>query len=318
MAKIPIVFAFDEKYCLPASIAIKSLLDSKSKNTEYDIFVLHNGIKKREQQKFDCVANINWIFVDKSIFNNFPTSEFWTELVYYRLLIPQLIPQYDKVIYSDIDVLFKKDLSEVYKKNIDDYYWGGVIAEKNNANSVCHKYFPENQNEYIYMSGFMLINSKKMLENEIINKLFYNAYCFKDKLRFFDLDLLNITCNKILAIPFEYCVLENIYDNENITTAKEYVWLMSSYSKNDLIRAKENVAIIHYAGKDIKIWNRNFKEIPKYYWKYIVQSPFYDKEFYFPSKIKSYTKKTFYWLLEHICPIKKWRKAIRQIRKEIK
>ena len=33
--KIPIVFAFDDNYALPASIAIKSLIDSKDVNTDY-------------------------------------------------------------------------------------------------------------------------------------------------------------------------------------------------------------------------------------------------------------------------------------------
>ena len=44
--KIPIVFAFDDNYALPASIAIQSLIDAKNPDTDYDVFVLHGGLAK--------------------------------------------------------------------------------------------------------------------------------------------------------------------------------------------------------------------------------------------------------------------------------
>ena len=275
---IPIVFAFDEKCLLPASIAIKSLLDSKKENTEYKIYVLHNGISNENKNKFADIAEIEWIFVDKKIFKNYPINNIWPEIVYYRLLIPSLIKEFDKIIYSDIDVLFKQDLFEIYKLDLENSYWAGVIAEKNNFNTMCHKYFPENKNKFIYMSGFMLINAKRWQEEKLFEKLIENINIFKDRLRFFDLDLLNITCNDIKGIPFNYCVLENIYHSKSLTKAKEYSWLKNVYSDKDLLLAKKNPAIIHYAGANIKIWDRKTYKIPIYYWKYIKTSPFYNKK----------------------------------------
>lgn len=99
----------------------------------------------------------------------------------------------------------------------------------------------------------------------------------------FDLDVLNLACNKIKAISFQYCVLENIFDNEDISKAPEYIWLVNVYGKDKLEFAKQNPIIIHYAGKPIKIWKRNIKEIPDYYFSYINRSPFYNPNMYFPS-----------------------------------
>ena len=146
---IPIVFSFDKNFILPASIAIKSLLEHKSANTEYEIFVLYNGLDTKVKRKFEEIAKINWIDIDDNRFKDCPVNDIWNSLVYYRLLIPELLPQYNKIIYSDVDVLFKSDLSEVFNQNIDDYYWAGIIAEKNNHETICHKYFPENKNEFI-------------------------------------------------------------------------------------------------------------------------------------------------------------------------
>ena len=41
---IPIVFATDDNYVLPLSVAIKSLLDTKNKKDEYIVYVFHNGL----------------------------------------------------------------------------------------------------------------------------------------------------------------------------------------------------------------------------------------------------------------------------------
>ena len=45
-----------------------------------------------------------------------------TAATYYRLLIPELIPEYDKVIYADVDIIFRMDLSELYETEIGNNY----------------------------------------------------------------------------------------------------------------------------------------------------------------------------------------------------
>lgn len=85
-------------------------------------------------------------------------------LLYYRLLTPELLPQYDKAIYIDVDVLFKKDLSEVFNIDISGYECAAVPVELNSDKMICHKYFPENKNKYIYISSFLVMNLKLMRE----------------------------------------------------------------------------------------------------------------------------------------------------------
>lgn len=292
MPKLPIVFAFDDNYRLPAWIAIKSLLDT-AEDVEYDIFVLYEALSLKTRAEFDKLAPINWIRVDENIFADAPQTEYWPKSVYYRLLISQLIPQYDKIVWSDVDVLFKKNLHKVYENDIAEYYWAGIKAEKNTPETVVHTYFPENKNEFIYMSGFMLINAAKMRTEKMTAKFFEIIRTFNDRLKMFDLDVLNLACDKIASIPFEYCVLENIYDADDISAASEYSWLESVYGHKALETAKADPAIIHYAGKWPKIWWRQYSEIPEYYKKQIMKCPF---------RIKYKTaKKLGYWLLS-ICP----------------
>ncbi|MBQ2001366.1 MAG: hypothetical protein II241_06250, partial [Clostridia bacterium] len=99
---------------------------------------------------------------------------------------PELIPEYDKVIYSDVDVIFRDDLSEIYSTDMKGYYMAGV-------NSVSHldedakKYFQDlglTAKNIIY-SGNLIINSKEILNDNLIER-------FKElrdrKLKFQDMD----------------------------------------------------------------------------------------------------------------------------------
>lgn len=59
MTTIPIVFAFNDAYALPASIAISSLLENKKDSTKYEIFVFHNGLKTITKKRIEQIASVN-------------------------------------------------------------------------------------------------------------------------------------------------------------------------------------------------------------------------------------------------------------------
>jgi lipopolysaccharide biosynthesis glycosyltransferase len=285
MNTIPIVFTFDKRIILGAAVAIKSLIDTALPTTSYNIYVYHPDIKPKTIKHFEKMLNdshhsVTFQYIDKARFKDAPINKggSWQEIVYYRLLIPELLPQYDKVIYSDVDVLFCKDMSEVYNTDLSGYEWGAVTAEKNSPQAIAHKYFPENKNEFIYWSGFLLMNTKMIRENNFVSRCIETIKIFNSRLKFFDLDTINITSNKIKALPFEYCTLQSIYYLDNIEDAKEYSFLKEIYSDEELIESKNNPAIIHYAGKPGKPWR--------------MKKPYTDYQLYIskiPRELKKYT-----------------------------
>jgi lipopolysaccharide biosynthesis glycosyltransferase len=269
---VPIVFCFDKRIILGASVAIKSLIDSAKTDTIYDIRIFHSDLDLKSQKDITALVEnsrhkIAFHYINPAIFDGAPRSKgSWTEIVYYRFLIPQILVEYEKVIYSDVDVLFKNDLSDLYNQNIEDYELAAVRAERNTTGTIGHKYFEENKKEYIYWSGLMLLNCKKFREESILEKLLENAKLKYRDLRFFDLDLVNITCQKILSLGFEYCVLQGIYYNSDYSSQKDYEYLKGVYTDEELLCAKKSPAIIHYAGKLGKPWRmkhpyEDYKEV---------------------------------------------------------
>ncbi|MGN1091256.1 MAG: glycosyltransferase, partial [Alphaproteobacteria bacterium] len=188
--------------------------------------------------------------------------------------------------------------------------WGGIIAERQDEKEGVHPHYPENKKPYVYMPGFMVIDTKLWREKKMWDKFVEIIKTYGERLKFFDLDILNLAADKIYPVPFEYCVLENIYDE--MDKAPEYPWLERAQGKDALLKAQKNPIIIHYAGRNPKVWKRSKEEIPGYYWVYVEKSPFYDKEFYFPGW-RTKIKLPFLWFMIKICPIKKLKKKLKDV-----
>lgn len=284
--EIPIVFTFDDNYALPAAVAIKSLVHTGKKGTWYDIHCLYQNLSDQNRRALDKVAKINWIKVDKSFFADVSATAEYPVDVYYRLAIHDILPlEYDRILYSDVDVLFQGDLTAVYEMNMEDSYWAGVPLEKNEIPSFDilsaqvgnpddpkymsgHTKFTENRNENIFASGFMVINAKKMREDQMTEKFLETIKKFSGKLKMFDLEVLNLACQNgtIKSLPFDYCVLEDIAIVNDYKKANLYPFLSRVFSDKELTRAIRRPVILHYTGaNEVRVWCREEKNQPLQY-----------------------------------------------------
>jgi len=275
---IPVVFCFDKRIILGASVAIKSLIDCADIDTTYDIRIFHSDLDIKNQKNISKLVentrhNIAYHYIEPDIFKNAPhNNHSWTELVYYRLLAPEILKEYDKVIYSDVDVMFKGDLANIYNINFEKHLIGAIPVEFNRENqTICHQYFPENKNDKIYISGFIVMNCKLMREEKTVDKFFEVIKKFGNRLKFYDLDTMNLAVDKFIDIPIQYCVFQSIMYNNDITKTKEYRFLKEMYSLEELSNAKNNPIIVHYAGHPGKPWR--MKKPYEDYQKYIDKLP---------------------------------------------
>ena len=275
---IPIAFAFDNNLTFPASICLSSLLMHAKSDTYYDIFILHSekeALRTENLNKlpsFYSNCRITYRMVDGTFDQAFEIRGI-TTAAYYRLLIPELIPEYDKIIYSDVDVIFRDDLSEIYQTDMEDYYIAGV-------DSIAHL-IPDLKNYYekerkcdargqIY-SGNLIINSKKILKDNLI-ALFKEH--IGEKYKFQDMDILNIVCKgKIKYLPPSFCLTTYINDFavNNIEALNE------NWSEVEVRYALEK-GIVHYNGQ--KPW-KGFCVNFDIWWEYYRRSPYFNQKFYF-------------------------------------
>lgn len=289
MNKIPIAFAFDNNLVFPACVCLSSLMIHAKEDTFYDIFILHSEHEELNSEELDKLPTfyLNCSITYRSVGNIFDSAyeiRGITTPAYYRLLIPELIPEYDKVIYSDVDVIFRMDLSDLYSLDLKDNYLAatkdlGLNLSRDGAAYI--QSMPELHLGDYLQSGFIVINNKKILKDGLVQQFKSTA---KRKLKYQDQDTLNIVCHgKILYLSLEY----NMTDYSFYYALVERNLLQTLYNSE----AIDNALIhgnLHFNGH--KPWKKycvNFD----IWWEFYRKSPYYDAKYYFKffhSKLNEY------------------------------
>lgn len=279
MNKIPIVFAFDNNLVFPACVCFSSLMMHAKKDTFYDIYILHSEHEQLNREELDKLSTYysNCSITYRSVGNIFDSAfeiRGITTPAYYRLLIPELIPEYDKVIYSDVDVIFRMDLSELYSLDLKENYLAatkdlGLNLSKDGVAYI--QSMPELHLGDYLQSGFIVINNKKILEDGLVQQFKSIA---KRKLKYQDQDTLNIVCHgKILYLSLEY----NMTDYSFYYALVERNLLQTLYNRETIDNALTH-GNLHFNGH--KPWKKycvNFD----IWWEYYRKSPYFNEQFYF-------------------------------------
>lgn len=276
---VPIAFAFDNNLIIPACVCISSLMMNAKEDTFYDIFILHSvntALKKEELDKLPHYyqnCRIQYRQVDETFDSAFEIRGITTP-AYYRVLIPELIPEYDKIIYSDVDVIFRFDLSDLYiNTDLTNYYVAGVNSLSHLVSEYKH-YYVEKLHldpEKIIYSGNLIINSQKIKEDNLIPLFKEQA---QNNYKFQDMDILNIVCKgKILYLSPNFC-LSTFISQASLYSQNA---LLELWNQSEIDNALKH-GIVHYNGQ--KPW-KGFCVNFDIWWEYYRKSPFFDKKFYF-------------------------------------
>lgn len=279
MKVIPIAFAFDSRLDMPACICIYSLLANANTDTFYDIYILRPQSDKTEVEGLGRlqVAFHNHHILYRTVDNCFKSAfeiRGITNVTYFRLLIPELIPECDKIIYSDVDVIFRSDLSQIYENtDMTAYYIAGV-------NSLSHLHHDRNRYyrdkikidpKGVVYAGNIIINSAKIRKEHLVKRFVEHVW---NNYQFQDLDVLNIVCKgAIKQLPPAFCVTTDVSELK-IYNRKALLEIWSEEELQQVIR----YGTVHYNG--IKPWagvciNSDI------WWEYYRKSPFFDEKFYF-------------------------------------
>jgi len=206
---INIAFCFDENFWMYAGVTIASLLEADAKSKYYVHCVCPDGfwrgilIKNLSRYK-NAVLQFHAPTRD---YDHSFIRKYWTPAIYYRLMLPELLPELDSIIYADCDVVFNQGLGDLQKfinkrGKKDEFIW----AVKDNMNLPSHSklllpYHKLLIPDYIN-SGFLVMNLKEIREAKLAllwKVMSKNQYVMPDQ------DILSITCaGKIGFLPLKY------------------------------------------------------------------------------------------------------------------
>lgn len=270
---IPIVLTFDNNMSLPAAVCITSLLMNARENTLYDFYVLYSGkqpIITGLEKIMSRFPNMRIHF--RSVGNSFDSAfeiRGITKAAYYRLLAPQLITEYNRVIYTDVDILYKMDLCDIYEMNLGNNYVAAVPALGILSDASGKRYLESiglNSNNY-FVSGFQVMDLEKMRRDELVKHFVDEA---KNNYKYQDQDILNIVCkNRIASLNSSFSLGVSAID----------ILLRDKSNIVDFdIDTAINKSNLHYNGA--KPWN-DWCPLMDQWWECYRQSPIFDPTLYF-------------------------------------
>lgn len=274
---IPIVFAANDSYSIYCYIAIYSLIKNAKKDYFYHIYVFETNISNNNCKMLESLSNekvrVECVDISKYTLNvNLKESLHLSVETYYRLFIPCILPQYEKILYLDSDMCILSDVAELYECSLDGYAVG--------AAPDLHCYPLRKHSEEIggldcrktFNAGVLIIDTLKFEEQKIREKclaLLEQDYQREErKLIFADQDALNVVLYE------NYCVLDKRWNYQS-----QYLWRIEEIfeeSRQEYVSDKDKAFIMHFAG-DRKPWK--YPDLPKsdVFWQYAKEIPEFKK-----------------------------------------
>ena len=180
---------------------LKSLLDASTGSFEV-ICLVTEEIPVRMQEKLLRLGQgrLSFRYIPlKGRLEGIYTDPRYTEAASFRLLLPELLPEYDSLVYIDCDVIVRQDIGTLYAQTrLEDKYLG-VVFEAPIENQAQRFRALGCDPRCYFNSGFLLMNLKQMRQEKVSEKLL--EACKVPYLEFPDQDALNQVCQgKVLPL----------------------------------------------------------------------------------------------------------------------
>ena len=270
----------DDKYIYPCIVFLTSLLDNRADSTFYMIHILGNNklsdySKKKIDKLIEKFGNHSANVIYYNLEGYFKNATVWHIPVatYYKILLPSLLPNVDKIIFVDADIINLEDLSEMYSIEFkENMYFCGITDFIDHLNQL--REFGLSSDKYINI-GVLLMNLKAMRENSIEKKL--TEFVATHHLKFYDQTAINCVCFKnIQILPYKY----NVFSFPSLA---KFIRLNNQQdikyrvSESELNEAYNKPTFFHYVSLG-KPWLNSTKEFHRvYWWYYAKMSEFYQE-----------------------------------------
>ena len=279
---INIAINFDDKYIYPCLTFLTSLLDNRADTTFYIIHIMTgNNLRNDTKLKIKLVLEkFGKSFCNVSFYNmgdqfrGATSGKYISTAAYYRISLPSLLPNVDKCIYMDTDVINFEDLSEMYniELNNNTYFCGpldfvGMNGELKQLKITSEKYMN---------SGITLMNLKAMRNDNIENKI--REFVSSHFLNHHEQTAINAICHDNFEIlPSKYSFFALFNSTEELIKYNKDQNEKYRYNESELIQAFYHPVSLHYAGW-VKPWHKEYELTNSaYWWYYAKKSGFYQE-----------------------------------------
>ncbi len=284
---VPIVLSANDKFAPYLDIMIRSIVANASDDRKYDIIVLYNDISDRNRELISTAKknkeNVSIRFA--RVCEYFDSEKLFIDQhlsveTYYRLIIPEIMPEYKKILYLDCDMVADCDVAELYDLDMGNCVIAGVkdidVAGQvrkglnNWENYAIQELGLEHPYDY-FQAGVLVIDLDKMRNMTSSDEMIRVA--LSKKWRCHDQDVLNVICkNQVYYLPQKWNVLMNWEEPER--SRMQIMKMAPRALYEEYVSARKAPQMIHFAGYQ-KPWDVVDCDFANYFWEYAKLSPYY-------------------------------------------
>ena len=252
-----ICYATNEGFAPYMAVSITSLLENNASHNIV-VHILYSDLSEATISRLSTFENryknakIIFHKIYDSRFEKFELPiERITKEMYFRYMIPEVLPNVDRVLYLDGDTIVNGDISELFDIDLTNFYCAGVsdiYVEK-----IGHKKSLNIDGLYIN-SGVTLFNLDEMRKTNIAENLF--KLTAENNFKYPDQDAINVAFNgKIKELD---CIYNFKRDHQKTFPVRFH-----------------SAKIVHFVGPN-KPWKKlTLNPVKLLYYKYEVSSPFF-------------------------------------------
>ena len=255
--QIHIAMAIDNNFIYPTLVSMASGLYNN--NDKENVIVYHllcshdfdnnkleifNSLKKRYE------FSLNF-YIIPDFFKNFKRWVGATITVYYKMILPLLFHDLERIIYLDADTLIFKDLYEMYNLPFNGNY---VLGYPFHDSNKIDKYV-KNATYYIN-GGVILFNNELIRKDNKDLELISFTMEHNSELWFLEQDSINIVFyEKIGILPLKY----GIYMYGTVDSFEKSIQIRIRFKLNrtEVINAIADPSLVHFSCCNPKPWQRH-------------------------------------------------------------
>ena len=216
------------------------------------MYLLHNGLKDSTVKRLQKIADrynvrLKFLEIDLEILKDCPTNDkihYSNIMMYARILLPSMLPNLDKVIYLDCDLVVCKDLQSLWETNVNNmavamapdlwYQDKGTLSRLG-------------INNYYLNSGVIVMNLDYWRKHDVQNRLLSYIIDKGNELIYNDQDALNVILqDERRQLPVKYNVTPYHYHKNLDNYPKEM--------QEEIQESRLDPVVFHFLGP-VKPWS---------------------------------------------------------------
>lgn len=272
MKKIPIVMISDDNFVMQTCVAITSLYKNKFSSTVYEVFIVMAECSAQSEETFrkmdreDCIITLLKASLEQ--YRDIKQLAHISIACLLKFDICELIPEYDKLLYLDGDIIVRKDLTELYETELGDNY----------AAAVKEMYCMKNDDGCIN-AGIMLFNAKKMRSDGMRDILMAKRRSLGNRSSMDQQTYNMVIKDKIKYLSIVYnCVPGRLQGDVKMDYTMQELNALYGTEYKKAAQLIDDAVIIHFATGN-KPWKYTFAPCAKEWYEYYLLSPYGGRPF---------------------------------------